>query len=199
MTQQPEKTGKVLIFSAPSGSGKSTLIAYLMKQGLNLSFSVSATSRPPRGQERDGVDYFFLSPEEFRRRAAQGDFIEYEEVYHDRYYGTLREVVEGLLKEGKNVVFDIDVKGAQNVKRLYGSQALSVFIQPPSIEALRERLLQRGTDTPDAIATRLAKAEEEMGYAPCFDTIVVNDNLQDAEKEALRVVKTFLQDAPCGR
>ena len=182
--------GKLIIFSAPSGSGKSTIINHLMQQqGLNLSFSISATSRPPRGTERDGVEYFFLTPEEFRRRIANGDFLEYEEVYKDRFYGTLKSQVEKQLAEGDNVVFDVDVKGGCRIKDLYGPRALSMFIQPPSIDALRQRLEGRGTDSPEVINDRLARAAYELTFAPKFDTVVVNDDLEKAKSEALAKLK----------
>ena len=177
--------GKLIIFSAPSGSGKSTIINYLMRQGLNLSFSISATSRPPRGTERDGVEYFFLSPEEFKSRIANGEFLEYEEVYKDRFYGTLKSQVEKQLAAGDNVVFDVDVKGGCRIKEMYGDRALSMFIQPPSIEALRQRLEGRGTDSPEVIADRLARAAYELTFAPKFDTVVINDDLEKAEAEAV--------------
>ena len=157
---------KLIIFSAPSGSGKSTIINYLLAQNLNLAFSISATSRPPRGAERDGVEYFFLTPEEFRRRIANDEFLEYEEVYQDRFYGTLKAQVEKQLADGQNVVFDVDVVGGCNIKKFYGGRALSVFIQPPSVEELRKRLVGRGTDAPDVIESRIAKAEYELGFAP---------------------------------
>lgn len=184
--------GKLIIFSAPSGSGKSTIINYLMRQGLNLSFSISATSRPPRGTERDGVEYFFLSPDEFKKRIANGDFLEYEEVYTDRFYGTLKSQVEKQLAAGDNVVFDVDVKGGCRIKDMYGDRALSMFIQPPSIEALRQRLEGRGTDSPEVIADRLARAAYELTFAPKFDTVVINDDLEKAEAEALAKLKAFL-------
>lgn len=184
--------GKLIIFSAPSGSGKSTIINYLMRQGLNLSFSISATSRPPRGTERDGVEYFFLSPDEFKKRIANGDFLEYEEVYTDRFYGTLKSQVEKQLAAGDNVVFDVDVKGGCRIKEMYGDRALSMFIQPPSIEALRQRLEGRGTDSPEVIADRLARAAYELTFAPKFDTVVINDDLEKAEAEALAKLKAFL-------
>lgn len=186
-------SAKLIIFSAPSGSGKSTIINYLMTKGLNLHFSISATSRPPRGIERDGVEYYFLSPEAFRHKIAAGEFLEYEEVYPDRFYGTLRAEVDRMLEEGKNVVCDVDVLGAQNIKQAYGDRALGVFIQPPSVEALRQRLESRATDSAEVIADRIARAEFELGYADRFDTIVVNDDLSTAQEEALHVVKTFLE------
>ena len=184
--------GKLVIFSAPSGSGKSTIINYLMRQGLGLAFSVSATSRPPRGTERDGVEYFFLSPEEFRRRIAAGDFLEYEEVYKDRFYGTLKSQVEKQLEAGQNVVLDVDVHGGCRIKEHYGDRALSVFIQPPSVKELRRRLEGRGTDSPEVINDRIARAEYELTFAQRFDTVIINDNLKEAEAEALARLKAFL-------
>lgn len=184
---------KVIIFSAPSGSGKSTIINYLMKQGLNLHFSVSATSRPPRGKEQNGVEYYFLSPEEFKERIAHGDFLEYEEVYEGRFYGTLKQQVDAQLASGQNVVCDVDVLGAQNIKKAYGTQALSVFIQPPSIEALRQRLEGRGTDAPEVIEKRIERAEFELTFASKSDVVIINDDLHTAEAEALRVIREFLE------
>ena len=184
--------GKLIIFSAPSGSGKSTIINYLLKQGLNLAFSISATSRPPRGTEQNGVEYFFLTPEEFRAKIEADEFLEYEEVYQDRFYGTLKQQVENQRNQGQNVVFDVDVKGGINIKKYYGDEALSLFIQPPSVEELRKRLEGRATDTPEAIAERLAKAEYEMTFASQFDHIIVNDDLETAKQETLRIVKEFL-------
>ena len=184
--------GKLIIFSAPSGSGKSTIINYLLTQNLGLAFSGSATSRAPRGNEQDGVEYFFLTPEEFRRRIENNEFLEYEEVYQDRYYGTLKEQVEKQLEKGQNVVFDVDVVGGCNIKSFYGERALSVFIQPPSIEELRHRLEGRGTDAAEVIESRIAKAEYELGFAPRFDRIIVNDDLETAKTEALNTIKEFL-------
>jgi guanylate kinase len=188
--------GKVLIVSAPSGSGKSTIVNFLMKEHpeFRLAFSVSATSRPPRGQEQDGVDYYFLSAEEFRRHIEADDFLEYEEVYEGRFYGTLKSQVEEKLAAGKNVVFDVDVKGGINIKKYYGKAALSVFIQPPSVEALRERLIGRNTDEMGQIEQRLAKAEYEMSFAPQFDRILVNDNLEVAKQEAVALLNDFLAE-----
>ena len=188
--------GKVLIVSAPSGSGKSTIVNFLMKEHpeFRLAFSVSATSRPPRGQEQDGVDYFFLSAEEFRRHIEADDFLEYEEVYEGRFYGTLKSQVEEKLAAGKNVVFDVDVKGGINIKKYYGEAALSVFIQPPSVEVLRERLIGRNTDEMGQIEQRLAKAEYEMSFAPQFDRILVNDNLEVAKQEAVALLNDFLAE-----
>ncbi len=183
---------KLIIFSAPSGSGKSTIINYLLKQNLNLAFSISATSRPPRGTEQHGVEYFFLSPEEFRQRIANDEFLEYEEVYEDRFYGTLKAQVERQLEAGQNVVFDVDVVGGCNIKQFYGERALSIFIQPPSIEALRQRLEGRGTDAPEVIEDRLAKASYELTFASKFDKVIVNDDLEKAQTETLEVLKEFL-------
>ncbi len=188
--------GKMLIFSAPSGSGKSTIVNWLMGEHpeLNLYFSVSCTSRAPRGTEQNGVEYFFLSPEEFRQRIENDEFLEYEEVYADRFYGTLKQQVENQLEQGQNVVFDVDVKGGLNIKKYYGERAMSLFIQPPSVEELRRRLEGRGTDTPEAIENRLAKAEYELTFAPQFDHVVVNDDLAVAEAETLCLVEAFLHE-----
>lgn len=185
--------GKLLIFSAPSGSGKSTLINYLMEQGLNLHFSISATSRPPRGEEKHGVEYFFLSPEEFKQRIDNGELLEYVEVYEGRYYGTLKTQVDEQLARGENVVCDVDVLGAEQIKAIYGERALSVFVQPPSVEALRERLTGRATDAPEVIEQRIARAEYELTFASKFDTVVINDDLATAQQDVLRKVKDFLQ------
>jgi len=185
--------GKLIIFSAPSGSGKSTVIGRLMQRPeLRLAFSVSCTSRPPRGTECDGIEYFFLSPDEFRRRIAAGEFLEYEEVYADRFYGTLKQQVERQAEAGQNVVFDVDVKGGCNIKRHYGARALSIFIQPPSVEELRRRLTSRGTDAPEVIEQRLARAQFELGFASEFDHVVVNDDLEKAVGEAYTLVKSFI-------
>jgi len=185
-------SGKLIIFSAPSGAGKSTMINYLLKQDLGLAFSISATSRPPRGSEQHGVEYFFLSPEEFRQRIDNDEFLEYEEVYKDRFYGTLKAQVEKQLEAGQNVVFDVDVVGGCNIKKFYGNRALSVFIQPPSLEVLRQRLEGRGTDEQSVIESRLAKAEFELGFADKFDVIIVNDNIEEARTKAFKVIKEFL-------
>lgn len=187
-------SGKLLIFSAPSGSGKSTIINWLMQEHpeLNMHFSISCTSRPPRGQEQNGVEYFFLTPDEFREKIQNDEFVEYEEVYQDRYYGTLKSQVEKQLAAGENVVFDVDVHGAMNIKKAYGDRALSLFIQPPSIEELRRRLNGRGTDAPEVIEQRIARAEYELTFAEKFDTVVVNDDLETAKKEALCKLQAFL-------
>ena len=184
----------MLIVSAPSGSGKSTIVQWLMQEHpeLKLYFSISCTSRAPRGTERNGVEYFFLTPEEFKDKIAKNEFLEYEEVYENRFYGTLKQQVERQREEGQNVVFDVDVKGGMNIKKYYGDEALSMFIQPPSVEELRKRLIGRATDTPEAIEQRLAKAEYELTFASQFDQIIVNDDLEEAKQEALQVVKEFL-------
>ncbi len=186
--------GKCLIFSAPSGSGKSTIVQWLTHEHpeLDLVFSISATSRPPRGTERHGVEYFFLSPEEFKAKIEANEFLEYEEVYAGRYYGTLKAQVDEQLQRGKNVIFDIDIKGGINVKRIYGEKALSLFIQPPSVEELRRRLISRGTDPTDQIEVRLEKAEYELSFAPQFDRIIVNDKLDRAKAETLTAIQEFL-------
>ena len=186
--------GKLIIVSAPSGSGKSTIISWLMKHPeLRLAFSISCTSRPPRGSERNGVEYFFLTPDEFRRRIEADEFLEYEEVYEGRFYGTLKSQVEHQLSQGQNVVFDVDVKGGCSLKKYFGDRALSIFIQPPSVEELRRRLENRGTDSPEVIADRVAKAEYELTFAPMFDRIVVNDDLETAQQEAYGLVSSFLE------
>lgn len=157
-----------------------------------MAFSISCTSRQPRGAERDGVEYFFVTPDEFRRKIADGEFLEYEEVYKDRYYGTLKSQVERQLEAGENVVLDVDVKGACNIKQFYGDRALALFIQPPSLDELRRRLEGRGTDAPNVIEDRLARAEFELGFAPKFDKVIVNDDLDRAVSEALEAVKKFV-------
>ncbi|MBE6269705.1 MAG: guanylate kinase [Prevotella ruminicola] len=186
--------GKLIIISAPSGTGKSTIISWLMRehQELNLAYSISCTSRAPRGTEQNGVDYFFLTPEEFRQRIDNDEFLEYEEVYTDRFYGTLKSQVENQLDAGQNVVFDVDVKGGVNIKKFYGDKALSLFIQPPSINELRKRLEGRATDAPEVIDQRIARAEFELSFADKFDKIVINDKLEYAEADALDIIKEFL-------
>ena len=188
--------GKMLIVSAPSGSGKSTIVQWLMQDHpeLKLYFSISCTSRAPRGTERNGVEYFFLTPEEFKDKIAKNEFLEYEEVYENRFYGTLKQQVERQREAGQNVVFDVDVKGGVNIKKYYGDEALSLFIQPPSVEELRKRLIGRATDSPEAIEQRLAKAEYELTFAPQFDSVIVNDDLEIAKQEALKTIKSFLDD-----
>ena len=187
--------GKCIIFSAPSGSGKSTLINFLMAQAqeeFNLHFSISATSRAPRGEEQDGVEYHFLTVEDFRQKIAQDAFIEYEEVYEGKYYGTLKSEVEKQLEKGENVVFDVDVKGGCNIKQHFGERAISIFIQPPSIEELRRRLVNRGTETLEQIEDRLERASLELSFADKFDRVIINDQLEVAQQETLTVVRDFL-------
>lgn len=186
--------GKLVIFSAPSGAGKSTIVNYLLSQDLNLQFSISATSRPPRGSEQHGVEYYFHSPDEFREKIKNEEFLEYEEVYTDKFYGTLKAEVERIVSNGGNVIFDVDVVGGCNIKKFYGKQALSVFIEPPSIDELRNRLINRGTDSPEVIEARIAKAEYELTFAPQFDVVIHNDNLEEAKAKAMRVVKAFLAE-----
>ena len=184
--------GKLIIFSAPSGAGKSTLVQHLLGRGLDLEFSVSATSRAPRGTEKQGIDYYFLSPEEFRQRIDNQEFVEYEEVYPDCYYGTLRTEVERITGNQKNIVFDVDVVGGVNIKKQFGERALSIFIAPPGIDILQKRLIERATDSPEMIDKRVAKAAHEMTFAPLFDVTVINDNLDTAKAETERLIREFL-------
>jgi len=186
-------SGKLIIFSAPSGAGKSTLVHHLLKENLQLEFSVSATSRKPRGTEQHGVDYYYLSPAEFRERIANNEFIEYEEVYPDLFYGTLRSEIDRISAKGNNIIFDVDVVGGLNIKKQFGEQALAVFIAPPDIDELLNRLKNRGTDTPEMIAKRVGKAEFEMTFAPKFDVIIVNDNLEKAKREAETTIRKFIK------
>lgn len=190
--------GKLIIFAAPSGSGKSTIINSIMADGgdeeLNLHFSVSATSRAPRGEEQNGVEYFFLSPEEFKAKIANDEFVEYEEVYKDKFYGTLKSQVDKQLADGENIVFDVDVNGALRIKRLYGKRALGIFIQPPSIEELRSRLEKRATDAPEVIEQRIERAKYELSQAENFDEVIINDNLEIAQVEARALVEDFLSE-----
>lgn len=184
---------KVIIFSAPSGSGKSTIVSHILKLHPEMEFSVSATSRAPRGQERNGIEYHFFTADEFRKLIAKDKFVEYEEVYAGSFYGTLKSEVQRIWDKGHVIIFDVDVKGGVNLKKYFGDKALSVFIQAPSVEELRKRLVARGTDSAEAIAKRVAKASEEMTYADKFDYILVNDDLQKAYAEAEKVVDDFLQ------
>jgi guanylate kinase len=185
-------SGKLIIFSAPSGAGKSTIVHHILTCGFNMEFSVSATSRAPRGNEVDGVDYYYLTPDEFRAKIHKNEFLEYEEVYPNSFYGTLRSEVDRITGEGKNLVFDIDVLGGINIKKQYDEQALALFIAPPSIEVLHQRLIGRGTDTPEMIAKRIGKAEFELSFAPQFDRVVVNDDLEKAKMEAEKLIRQFL-------
>ncbi len=187
-----KKKGKLIIFSAPSGSGKTTIVNWLMQQIPNLAFSVSATSRPMRPGEKNGVNYYFLSVDEFKKHIKNDDFVEWEEVYENQFYGTLKSEIEKLRNEGKNIVFDVDVKGGINIKRLYGDDALSIFIKPPSIEELEKRLRNRNTDSEESIEKRVKKASYELQFEKYFDVVIVNDNLEEAEHKTLEVVSEFL-------
>lgn len=184
--------GKLIIFSAPSGAGKTTIVRYLLEQNLNLAFSVSATSRAPRINEKDGVDYYFLNQASFMQKVEDDQFLEWEEVYAGTCYGTLKSEVERLTSSGLNVLFDVDVKGGINIKKFYGKRALSVFVQPPSIEELKSRLEKRATDTPEVIEKRVAKAAYELSFAPEFDYVLINDDLEKAQKEAEQLIRTFI-------
>lgn len=184
--------GKLIIFSAPSGSGKSTIVNALLKKRNDLEFSISATSRAPRGTEQNGKEYYFLTPDEFRKKIENDELLEWEEVYKDTYYGTLKSEVERITSQGKNVVFDVDVVGGSNIKKMYGDKALAIFIQPPSIEELQKRLVSRGTDSPEKIKERVAKASQELTYADKFDVIIVNDDLEKAVQETERAINEFL-------
>ena len=184
--------GKLIIFSAPSGAGKTTIVKHLLQQNFNLEFSISATSRKPRHTETDGKDYYFLTEEEFQKKIENDEFLEWEEVYKGIKYGTLKSDVERIRNLGKNVIFDVDVVGGLNIKKYFGDEALAVFVQPPSVEALRERLHGRSTDTKDVIETRIAKAEHELSFANQFDVVITNDNLDNALAEAEKVVGEFL-------
>ncbi len=185
--------GKLIIFSAPSGTGKSTIVRYLIEKDLNLQFSISATSRLPRGQEKHGVEYYFLTPNEFRDRIKKDHFVEYEEVYKDNFYGTLKSEVERVLSSGTNVVFDVDCVGGLALKKIYGDRALAIFIMPPSVEELRNRLEKRGTDSPEVIQNRLDKATLEMSYAPQFDVVVMNDNFDKAKRDTVKLIREFTE------
>jgi len=184
--------GKLVIISAPSGAGKSTIVNYLMEKDLKLEFSISATTRKPRGDEKHGKEYYFISVEEFRRKVSNGDFIEWQEVYKDQLYGTLKEEIERIFRKGNNVLFDVDVKGGINLKNLFGETAISVFLMPPSVEELGKRLLMRGTDSLSKIKMRVQKALKEIKLADSFDHIVVNDDLEKAEKEIYGIIKNFI-------
>ena len=187
-------TGKLIIFSAPSGSGKSTIVNYLLEQGVPVAFSISACSRAPRGEEKHGEQYYFLSPEEFKTKVEADDFLEWEEVYPGRYYGTLRSEVSRIWAKDKHVIFDIDVVGGVNLKNKYGNQALSVFIKAPSVAVLKERLEARNTEDQSNLNIRLEKAEEEMTFAKDFDVVIVNDNLKTAKEEAYQIVTDFINE-----
>lgn len=197
MNQHPksQQRGKIIIMSAPSGAGKSTIIKKLMEDPeLKLGFSISATSRQPRGEEKHGREYYFLSATEFAEKARKGEFVEWEEVYSGTFYGTLRSEVERVLSSGKNLIMDIDVKGGVNVKQRFGANAFSIFVMPPSMDALKDRLLARGSDSPESVQKRLDKAEYEMSFAPMFDRKVVNDKLDDAVEATRAMIKEFIAE-----
>lgn len=183
---------KVIIFSAPSGSGKTTLVKHCLEQFPQLEFSISCTTREPRGTEQNGVDYHFISPQEFREKIAENAFVEYEEVYTDKYYGTLKSEVERIWNNGKVVIFDVDVVGGVNLKKHFGNQALSVFIMPPSVEELERRLVARATDSAETIKMRVAKATEELSYKDDFDVVIINDDLEVAKNEIERLLTAFI-------
>lgn len=184
--------GKVIVFSAPSGSGKTTILKHLLQRMPELEFSISATSRAPRGQEIDGKDYYFMSAEEFRSKVKAEAFIEWEEVYDSCYYGTLKSEPERIWAKGHTIIFDVDVKGGLSLKRIYGERALLIFVMPPSVEELRKRLIGRSTDAPEVIEKRVAKAELELSFAEHFDKILINDCLEDAYEEAENLVRSFI-------
>lgn len=185
-------SGKLIIFSAPSGAGKTTIVRHLLDKDLNLEFSISATSRIKRHTETDGKDYYFLTPEEFKSKIEKGEFLEWEEVYPGTFYGTLKSEVERIRKAGKNVIFDVDVVGGSNMKKYFGDDALAVFVQPPSVSELRNRLISRSTDTPEVIEKRVAKAEYELTFSDQFDVIVVNEDLGKAFIEAEKCIRKFI-------
>lgn len=193
MTKTHPCIGKLIIFSAPSGSGKTTIVKSLLTKDFNLEFSISATTRSIRGTEKDGVDYYFLSPDAFREKISANELLEWEEVYTNKYYGTLKSEVDRITSKGKNVVFDVDVIGGLNIKKMFPTNSIAIFIQPPSIEVLKSRLIARGIDAPEVIAQRLNKAEEELSYAQRFDHIVINNDLQTAINETEKLLKHFLQ------
>src|SRR6201995_423224 len=186
------QNGKLIIFSAPSGAGKTTIVQHLLGKIPDLEFSISATTRQPRGQEKNGKDYYFISKEEFLHRIAKKQFVEFEEVYSGTFYGTLRTEIERIWQNGKTVIFDIDVEGGLHLKRKYEDLALAIFVQPPSLEVLKERLTGRGTDSEEKLQERFAKAEKELNYAPRFDIILKNHDLQTACVEAEQLVGNFL-------
>lgn len=187
------KTGKLIVFSAPSGSGKTTLVQHLLSQSLPLGFSISATSRAPRGKEQNGIDYHFMTPKKFQEKIQQDAFLEYEEVYQGLYYGTLLSELNRLWNQEKHILFDIDVIGGLNIKKKYPNNTLAIFVQPPSIKILEERLKKRATDSEETIQKRIQKAQMEIEYAPKFDTVLINKDLKTAKKEVVQVVRNFIE------
>jgi guanylate kinase len=185
--------GKLIIFAAPSGSGKTSIVKFLLTQHLPLKFSISATTRPKRPNEKEGVDYFFLTKKQFQGKIAAGAFLEWEEVYAGTYYGTLKSEVDKLLEKGENVIFDVDVLGALNIKKIYAEQALALFIKPPSVEVLAERLKMRGTESDESLKRRIDKATYELSFAPDFDITIINDNLEEAQNDAKQIILNFIK------
>lgn len=185
--------GKCIILCAPSGAGKTSITKFLLQQDLNLEFSISACNREKRSNEVDGVDYYFLTTENFKNKIENNEFVEWEEVYADNYYGTLKSEIARIWRKGHNVIFDVDVEGGLSLTKYFGEKALAIFIKPPSLEDLEKRLRDRGTEDEEKIQKRLAKATKELEYAKWFDTIIVNDNLEHAQQEALNYVKSFLK------
>ena len=184
--------GKLVIISAPSGAGKTTIVRHLLGSGLDLSFSISATTRQLRGTEQNGVDYFFLSVDEFRKRIENDEFVEWEEVYHDLFYGTLKSELERIWSEGRHVLFDVDVNGGINLKKKFGSRSIALFIMPPSVEELENRLVNRGTESQDKIFMRVDKAKDELLLADQFDSLIINDQLDKAKEEAVKIISDFI-------
>ncbi len=196
MKENPNPQGKLIIFSAPSGAGKTTIVHHLLNEGLKLQFSISAASRAKRVNEIDGKDYYFIPLDEFQEKINNNAFLEWEEVYKDHYYGTLKSEVERIWDQGNHVIFDVDVVGGMNIKKYYGDSALSIFVMPPSIGHLEERLQKRSTDSNEKIKLRLQKAEKEIAFADNFDVIIINDDLKTAQLEAVQIVSKFLNDSP---
>ena len=192
--KKDKRKGKVIIVSAPSGSGKTSIVKYILRHQPELEFSISATSRPPRDGEINGVDYYFMTADEFREKIDNDDFVEWEEVYENIFYGTLRSEIRRIWDKGRHIIFDVDVKGGISLKREFGERAISLFIEPPGIDELRKRLIKRGTDHPEEIEMRINKANDEMTDAVSFDKVLINDNLDKACREALTVCKGFLID-----
>ena len=186
--------GKLVIISAPSGAGKTTIVKHLLESGLNLGFSVSATTRPPRGDEKDGIDYFFLSVIEFRKRIEKNEFVEWEEVYKDIFYGTLKSELERIWTNGNHVIFDVDAKGGIKLKKIFGTKSVAIFIMPPSVEELENRLVNRATDNPEKIRIRVNKSIEEIELANQFDSVIINHHLDKAKEEVLKIVASFLEN-----